>query len=65
MAKIPKEWHKYFWEVEPKKVDMNKHAFYILERVLDYGDDQAVKKVREFYGDRTIKKCCCPLILVG
>jgi hypothetical protein len=56
MAKIPKEWHQYFWEVEPEKVDMNKHAFYVLERVLNHGDDRAVKKAREFYGDRMIKK---------
>ena len=56
MAKIPKAWHQYFWEVVPEKVDMKKHPFYVLERVLEYGDAEAVKKAREFYGDRLIKK---------
>lgn len=56
MAKIPKEWHQYFWEVEPEKVDLDKHAFYIMGRVLEYGNPEAVKMVREIYGDRLIKK---------
>jgi hypothetical protein len=43
MAKIPKEWRKYFWEVNPDNVDMKEHAFYILGRVLDYGDEEAIK----------------------
>jgi len=25
MPKISIEWHKYFWEVVPEKVDMKKH----------------------------------------
>ncbi len=56
MPKIPKEWHQYFWEVVPEKVDMKKSPFYVLERVLEYGDAEAVNKAREFYGDRMIKK---------
>ncbi len=56
MAKIPKEWHRYFWEVRPEKVDMQEHAFYILGRILEYGDKAAVKNVREIYGDRLIRK---------
>jgi hypothetical protein len=42
--------------VNPEKVDMKKHAYYILERVLEYGDAKAVTRVREFYGDRLIKE---------
>ncbi|MGH7596449.1 MAG: DUF6922 domain-containing protein [bacterium] len=56
MAKIPKEWHRYFWEVNPEKVDTQEHAFYILGRILEYGDKEAVKNVRKIYGDRLIRK---------
>lgn len=56
MTKIPKEWHKYFWEVKPENIDPKEHAFYILGRVLEYGDPQAVKNAREIYGDRLIRK---------
>ncbi len=56
MAKIPQEWHKYFWEVKPEKVNLKKHAFYVLGRVLEYGDSQAVQRAREMYGDQTIKE---------
>ena len=56
MTKIPKEWHKYFWEVKPENIDMQEHAFYILGRVLEYGDTEAVKNARKVYGDRLIRK---------
>ncbi len=56
MKSIPKEWHKYFWEVKPENIDPRKHAFYVLGRVLDHGDTAAVKTAREIYGDRLIKK---------
>jgi len=41
--------------VNPEKIDVNKHAFYILGRVLEYGDTDAAKHVRKFYGDRMIR----------
>ncbi|MCL4709170.1 hypothetical protein KJ068_28755 [bacterium] len=56
MAKIPKEWHQYFWEVDPQKVDTQKHAFYVLGRVLEFGDREAVRSARKIYGDRQIKE---------
>lgn len=56
MTKIPKEWQQYFWEVKPEKINLKKHAFDMLARVLEYGDPQAVQRVREMYGDQLIKK---------
>lgn len=55
MAKIPKEWHQYFWEVKPKNVDLEKHAWYIMGRVLECGNLDAVRKVRRYYGDVRLK----------
>ena len=56
MAKIPKEWHQYFWEVEPEKVDLDEHAFYIMGRVLEHGNFEAVRDVRRYYGDARLKE---------
>ncbi|MCG3121546.1 MAG: hypothetical protein ALAOOOJD_04701 [bacterium] len=53
MAKIPKEWHKYFWEVDPEKVDL---AYYVIGRVLDRGNFDAVRQVRRYYGDPRLKE---------
>lgn len=32
-----------FWDVDPKTIDSKKHARYIIERVLDFGNDQEVR----------------------
>jgi len=56
MAKIPKEWHQYFWEVKPEKVDLEKRDDYIMGRVLEYGNLEAVRKLRRYYGDERLKE---------
>ncbi len=56
MNKIPKEWHKYFWEVEPDKVDLEENAYYVIGRVLDHGNFDAVRQVRRYYGDPRLRE---------
>ena len=31
-----------FWDVNPKNIDLKKHARYIIERILDFGTDKEV-----------------------
>lgn len=45
-----------FWDVDPKTIDPKKHAWYIIERVLDFGNDKEVKWLVHRYSPRTIKK---------
>lgn len=33
---------KYFWEVNSNKLDFSKRKIYILERLLEYGNPQAI-----------------------
>jgi len=40
---LSKHLHKYFWDVESRKLDIKKYKFYIIERLLEMGDDEAVK----------------------
>jgi hypothetical protein len=56
MPKIPKEWHQYFWEVDPEKVDLDKRDYYIMGRVLEWGNFEAVRKLRRYYGDARLKE---------
>lgn len=44
-----------FWDVDPKTIDPKKHAKYIIERVLDFGDDKEVKWLVHYYSPRLIK----------
>jgi hypothetical protein len=56
MAKIPKEWHKYFWEVEPQEVDLEENTPYVIGRILEYGNFDAVRRLRRYYGDARLKE---------
>lgn len=38
-----------FWDVDPKKIDPQKHATYIIERILDFGNDNEVRWLWQKY----------------
>jgi len=38
-----------FWDVDPKTIDPEKNARYIIERVLDFGNDEEIRWVWKFY----------------
>ena len=42
MAKLPGHLSKYFWEVEFESLDLDTRRAYILKRILEYGDEEAV-----------------------
>ena len=44
-----------FWDVDPKTIDPKKNARYIIERILDFGNDDEVRWLFGFYSSRLIK----------
>lgn len=38
-----------FWDTDPKKLDLHKHAKYIIERIMDFGNDNEVRWMRRQY----------------
>lgn len=44
-----------FWDVDPKTIDPKKHAKYIIERILDFGDDKEVRWMWNRYSKRLLK----------
>ena len=38
-----------FWDINPAKIDVQKNAKYIIERVLNFGNDKEVKWLYGFY----------------
>lgn len=38
-----------FWDVDPKTIDPKKHARYVIERILDFGNDNEVRWVWRTY----------------
>jgi len=53
--KIPKSLHQFFWDVDVKKLDPNNKTYFIINRLLDKGNVEAVKWVRKSYSENQIK----------
>lgn len=45
-----------FWDVDPKTIDPNKHSVYVIERILDFGNDQEVHWLANYYSSKKIKR---------
>lgn len=45
-----------FWDTNPDKIDPNKNAQYVIERILDFGNDEEVRWVWKFYQKDLLKK---------
>lgn len=54
--KLPNFLKKYFWDVDFKTLDIKKHAPYIIERLLEYGDEKAVFWLKKNAPIRSIRK---------
>lgn len=52
--KIPRSFKKYFWEINFNTLDIKKHQDYIIERLLEYGDEKAYKWVFNNFSLRKI-----------
>jgi len=44
-----------FWDVNPDKIDLEKNAQYVIERVLDLGDDKEVSWLWQTYDKSLLK----------
>ncbi len=40
---IPEKFKKYFWDCDFENLSMQKYAFFIIERILNFGDVDSVK----------------------
>jgi hypothetical protein len=46
---LPENLHRYFWDHKPDDVDPSEHSAYIIERLLEHGNDEAVRWVIQTY----------------
>ncbi len=44
-----------FWDVDPRSIDPRRHARYIIERILDLGDEEEVRWLARTYSRRMIR----------
>jgi hypothetical protein len=62
MASIVEKLNKaYFWDTNPALLDDEKSKRLIIERVINYGNIEEIKLIKEHYGVEQIKKTLCEL----
>ncbi len=47
--------HRLFWDVDPTTLDRERHADFIMERMLEYGTWEGIQWLRITYGDERIR----------
>jgi hypothetical protein len=55
-AVIPDHVLKLFWDADKSGIDVEKHARYIICRVLDFGDTAEVRWLFDTYGEDVIRE---------
>lgn len=53
-TKLPKNLYQYFWEVDPKMVNPRKSPQYVINRLLDKGEVEAVRWTRRHFPEELI-----------
>jgi hypothetical protein len=53
---IPSYVRRLFWDVRKETVEIDRHAQFIIRRVLDYGDARSLNWLRRTYSDDELKE---------
>jgi hypothetical protein len=53
---LPGSLKKYFWDARPETIDMKKNKDYIIARLLELGDDSAIRWLEETYSQDQLQK---------
>lgn len=53
---IDKNLYPFFWDIDPTHLDIRKYKDYIIERLLELGDEKAVQWLFMNYSEREIRK---------
>ena len=56
MVNKPQFHRRIFWDVDFDKLDYDKRANFIIERVFDRGDVEDIRQCRRYYGDSKISE---------
>lgn len=52
---VPRFRQSLFWDVDPKTIHPKRHARYIIERILDFGNDREVRWMWHYYDHALIR----------
>ena len=52
---IPQELERFFWNVDLKQLDTERNQRFVIERILEKGDDEAVRWLRAQYPEGALR----------
>lgn len=55
MIPLPEHLRRYFWDVSFEKIDVEKRRVFVLKRVLEYGDEEAVRWMWKHFKKSEVK----------
>jgi hypothetical protein len=55
MKQLPTDLHRYFWDVDATRLNVRRYRQFVIERLLEFGDVEAIRWTRRTFGDETIK----------
>jgi hypothetical protein len=56
MKKPPKFLRQYFWEIDFESLDVDKYPGYVIKRILEYGDERAIRWMGKNFNLNEIKE---------
>ena len=56
MNKLPLSLKKYFWDVDFSKLDKDDFSYFIIERLLEYGDTEDTEWMKNNFKESEIKE---------
>jgi hypothetical protein len=59
MKQLPPNLHRYFWDVDAARLNVQRYRQFVIERILEFGDMPAIRWVRQTFGDEAIKNVVC------
>lgn len=54
--KLPVLFYRYFWDTEPKKLDIQRHRYYVIRRIFEYGNIPALSWLFKRYRKPVLKQ---------
>lgn len=59
MAQLPGFLHGFFWDIDPHALDVDQYQQFVIERILEYGDERAIRWLCHHFGAVQIKAVVC------
>lgn len=53
---IPEKFHRFFWDTDPRKIDLRRHKKYVIERILELGNLSAFQWLQLVYPGHLIRR---------